>query len=253
MQFNRDSNGYILVFLLAMVFVVAVSLSFVNSALDPTIKQNQIVDTKTQILKSVVQVPEGKSPSDVFTQEFVLNEYDNKIEEIMVNHLGEPIDLSTSEETPFQVAQSFKKELKKPEDQRRYPVFLYSAQDGGTYSILPLSGLGLWDAIWGYLAVGKDFNTIKGAAFDHKAETPGLGARITEQWYGEQFEGKKLFDGDYEYNLMMKKGENNPEVDTDPYVVDGLSGATLTAQGLATMIENGALNYKPYFNKSRNN
>lgn len=256
MQFNKDSNGYIVVFLVVMVLVVAVSLSFVNSALKPTITRNQVVDVKSQILKSVIDVPEGQTASDILTESFVLQEYDSKIEELLVDYQGASIDPATSDMTPFEIAkpENFKKELKKPVEERRYPVFKYSAESGDTYYIFPLSGLGLWDMIWGYMAVGSDYNTIKGAAFDHKGETPGLGARITEPWYGNQFNGKKLFSTDeYEYKLYMMKGENNAVVDTDDYAVDGLSGATLTANGLASMLEVGAENYKPFFTNKRNN
>lgn len=256
MQFNKDSNSYIVIFLVVMVLVVAVSLSFVNSALKPTITKNEIVDVKSQILKSVVDIPEGQEPADVLTESFVLQEFDAKIEELLVDYQGNYIDPATVDETPFEIAKpkNFKKEIQKPEEERRYPVFKYSAENGDVFYIFPLSGLGLWDMIWGYMAIGSDYNTIKGAAFDHKGETPGLGARITESWYGNQFNGKKLFDpAEFEYKLTVKKGEGNVEAQTNEYVVDGLSGATLTADGLANMLELGAANYKPFFTKNRNN
>lgn len=239
MSLDRDSNGYIVIFLVVMVLVVAVSLSFVNSGLKPIIKTNEMVDKKTQILKSVVDVP---AEGDV--AQFVLGTYDKHIEEKVLNSKGEEIESST---TAFDIA--FEKEVKLPEEERHYPLYVYSG-DEGTYYIIPLTGLGLWDKIWGYLAIKDDYSTVRGAAFDHKGETPGLGARITEDWFSGQFEGKEIFDASGDYDFAVLKGSGNPQAATDPHVVDGISGATLTCQGVNAMLANCVAYYKPFFEKT---
>lgn len=251
MSLDKESNGYIVIFLLVMVLIVSISLSAVNSALKPTINRNQVVDTKSQILKSVIDIPEGKEPADLLTEEFVLSEYDSKITEYAVDAAGNVIDEAKLDQSPFQIARDFKKELKKDPKDRRYPVFKYDGSNG-TFYIIPLSGLGLWDAIWGYLAVKEDYVTVRGTAFDHQAETPGLGARITEDWFQQQFGGKKLYGEDGEYQLQVLKGEGNPNVGNSPYLVDGLSGATLTAQGVDAMLAKCVSLYEPYFEKTKN-
>ena len=239
MSLDKDSNGYIVIFLVVMVLVVAVSLSFVNSGLKPTIKLNEMVDKKTQILKSVVDVP---AEGDV--AKFVLGTYKEHIEEKVLNSKGEIIE---SDESAFDI--QFEKEVKLPEEERHYPLYIYNG-DEGTYYIIPLTGLGLWDKIWGYLAIKQDFETIRGAAFDHKGETPGLGARITEDWFREQFNGKELFDESGDYDFKVLKGSGNPQVATDPHVVDGISGATLTCQGVNAMLARCVEFYEPFFEKT---
>lgn len=233
---NRDSNGYIVVFLLVMVFVVAVSLSLMNSVLKPTIDRNVMVDKKTQILKSVIT-----DPSVVYTDEYVLSTYKDHIKEFIINNKGEIRPSEGDEAFDIDLA----KMLKEPEADRKYPVFKYT-DDNGSYYIFPLSGLGLWDKIWGYVSVEPDFNTIRGTAFDHKGETPGLGARITEDWFRNQFHGDKFYDDKGDYALTILKG-NNPEAETSPYKVDGVSGATLTSNGVNNMLKNCIALYKPFF------
>ena len=107
-------------------------------------------------------------------------------------------------------------------------------------------GAGLWDWISGYMAIDKDLNTIRGIAFDHKQETPGLGARITEIGVQDRYIGKKLFDGSELKSVTMVKGEGKTGL--SEYEVDGLSGATLTAKGVNIMLEHYIGCYTGYLN-----
>lgn len=244
MPFNRDSTSYILIFVAIMVGVVAISLAFVSSALQPTIKDNEVLDKKIQILSSVITDQE-------FTKDFVNAQYEGNIEEMLVDKDGNKIAVD-ADNKPFDIALNFNKEIRKPEEERRYPVFKYSG-DNGEYYILPLEGQGLWDRIWGYVSVESDFNTIYGSSFGHKGETPGLGALITEMWFQKQFNGKKAFDVDGVYQLEVLKGQGNELAKTSAYDVDGISGATITAQGVDAMLEKGFNMYKPYFEKVSEN
>lgn len=101
------------------------------------------------------------------------------------------------------------KENKKPADQRVFPLFIFKSADNKTYNILYTRGKGLWDEIWGYITLDSDLNTIAGQAFDHKGETPGLGAEIKDNksWY-TQFTGKKLYNeaGEYKSVAVVKGG-----------------------------------------------
>ena len=84
-------------------------------------------------------------------------------------------------------------EIKKPANEQRFPLYK-ALVDNINYYIIPLRGSGLWDAIWGYIALKSDINTIQGAVFDHKAETAGLGAEITQEWFMNRFKDEKVFD-----------------------------------------------------------
>lgn len=241
MPFNRDSNSYIIIFVAIMVGVVAISLAFMNSALKPTIKENEVLDKKAQILSSVIS---GKE----LTKEFVNTEYNSKIEELLVDSAGNIVADATTK--AFDV--DYRKEIRKPQSERHYPVFKYT--DGAeSYYIVPLEGQGLWDRIWGYLAIKGDFNTIHGSSFGHKGETPGLGALITESWFTEPFKNKKLYNEEGEYEFGILKGRGNELAKTSPYKVDGLSGATITADGVNAMLAKGSGFYRPFFNKQSEN
>ena len=108
-------------------------------------------------------------------------------------------------------------------------------------------GAGLWDAIWGYIALDTDLETIKGVAFGHAGETPGLGARITSPEIQDRYKGKKIYDtaGDL-ISVEMLRGENNAVSLLDDYHVDGMSGATLTARGVNDMLKNYFQHYMPF-------
>ena len=141
-------------------------------------------------------------------------------------------------------------EIKKPATEQRFPLYRASV-DEQSYYIIPLRGAGLWDAIWGYIALKEDKNTIQGAVFDHKGETAGLGAEITQQWFQDRFVGEKIFD--LQGNLVginVSKTNNDPnDSDKDDHEVDAISGATITGDGVTDMIIERLQHYLPYFEK----
>ena len=106
--------------------------------------------------------------------------------------------------------------------------------NGAVKYILPLSGKGLWGGIGGYLALDEDKNTIYGVNFNHESETPGLGAKIVEMPFREQFEDKHIrnAEGQVVSVAVLKKG-NMAEGQEQ---VDAISGATITSKGVETMI-----------------
>ena len=140
-------------------------------------------------------------------------------------------------------------EIKKPKNEQRFPIYLAEV-DSSNYYIVPLRGVGLWDAIWGYVALEGDKNTIKGAVFDHKGETAGLGAEITQNWFQNSFKGEKVFDQEGELvGINVSKTNNDPDgIDKDDNEVDAISGATITGDGVTDMIKERLQNYLPFFN-----
>ena len=74
-------------------------------------------------------------------------------------------------------------EIKKPANEQRFPLYKAWVVENLNYYIIPLRGSGLWDAIWGYIALKSDINTIQGAVFDHKAETAGFEQRLLKSVY----------------------------------------------------------------------
>ena len=106
--------------------------------------------------------------------------------------------------------------------------------NGATKYVLPLEGKGLWGGIGGYLALDEDKNTIWGVNFNHEGETPGLGAKIVEKEFRAQFEGKHIRNTENEVVsvAVLKKGKFAEGKEQ----VDAVSGATITSEGVSTML-----------------
>ena len=119
--------------------------------------------------------------------------------------------------------------------------------NGAVKYILPLSGKGLWGGIGGYLALDEDKNTIYGVNFNHESETPGLGAKIVEMPFREQFEGKHIrnAEGQVVSVAVLKKG-NMAEGQEQ---VDAISGATITSSGVSTMLQTNLEEYQEFLNQ----
>ncbi|NNM23523.1 MAG: FMN-binding protein, partial [Flavobacteriaceae bacterium] len=147
-----------------------------------------------------------------------------------------------------------KKEANKAKDgdyKRRLPLFI-GEKDGEEVYVVPVRGKGLWDAIWGFVAMDKTM-TIEGVYFDHKGETPGLGAEIKQRFFMDDFEGESfLDDGNFE-SIKVAKGNNDPKnLDKTDNEVDALAGATITGDGLSAMLKKDVRMYVSYF-KNLNN
>ena len=141
-------------------------------------------------------------------------------------------------------------ELKKPDDQQSLPVFIARLDNGDTAYVLPLRGKGLWGPIWGYISLKSDFNTIYGAMFDHKGETPGLGAEIGQQWFIEPFKGKTIFDQNGKFtSIQIIKGG---AADDNPHGVDAISGGTITSKGVEKMIFDNLGSYQAFIQTHKN-
>lgn len=120
------------------------------------------------------------------------------------------------------------------EDDQQYRVV---CSDGTSGIAVRLDGKGLWGPIWGYAVVSADGQTLKGVCFDHKSETPGLGAKITEEAFMKAFEGKKLYDKDGNFvSVRVLKPGTSPEI-VEENRVDAISGATLTSKGVDEMMQ----------------
>ena len=119
-------------------------------------------------------------------------------------------------------------------------VVYQASVDGATKYVLPVKGRGLWGGLWGYISVNDDRQHVFGTYFDHESETAGLGARIKERWFQEQFNGKPIFtDNPQQVALtVVKKGQSKAETE-----IDGVTGATLTSNGVADMVTNGLQAY----------
>lgn len=231
---DKNSTAYSFGFAAVVTLIVAVALTLVAEGLSPRKAANELTYKKRDILSGVVENIGDLSDDEVIAQ------FDERIRQVIINNDGEQIN----PEGVNAIDIDLKKEKKKPAAEQRLPLFVAAAESGDNY-IVPVRGSGLWDEIWGFIAIESDFNTIKAVAFDHAGETPGLGAEIKDNsaWKA-QFDGKKLFDenGKFVSVDVVKGGVKDPE-----HQVDAISGATITGDGVADMMENDIQKYVPYF------
>ena len=220
---NINSNKYTYIFAVVMVVLVAALLSIAATSLKPFQDKNVELEKKSDILRSIGI--EGEDADALFAK---------YITEQLVIQNGAAVE---SEVSAFDIDMASAVALSAEERQ----VPLYKAEvEGNTYYVLPLRGKGLWGPIWGYVALEGDGNTILGATFGHKTETPGLGAEIATPIFQDQFPGKKLFTQAYE-GIEVRKGDAAGDQQ-----VDGISGGTITSVGVQTMISDCLAPYKKY-------
>lgn len=230
------SNRYTFVYAIVISVITAVLLAFASEGLKPLQQANVALDKKINILRSV-RIETQK-------REDIERIYKNQVTELVVDAKGEVMSGIGAN------AIVLKDEVGKPAADRRLPVYVYTADGGKKFYILPLYGVGLWGPIWGYVSLEGDFNTVYGAYFDHKGETPGLGAEISEKPFQQQFEGKKIMEGDQFVSVYVTK-----TTDKIPYGpehrVDGISGGTITSRGTDEMLKDCIAPYLSYFNKMK--
>ena len=220
-------------------------LSFTRMKLGPIQKVQVEIDTKKKILGAVMDI-------STLSSDEVLELYNKKMSSVVLDISGNEVLASDGEKLIAEEI-NIQKNYKIEKNDRNYPVFMFS-DDGNTidYYIFPMFGNGLWDWISGFVALDKDLNKVVGVAFDHKAETPGLGARISSNEIQDRYKGKEIFDGlGNLVSVRMLKKENNSELNI--HEVDGMSGATITANGLNDMLKNYLDCYLPFIIKNKKN
>lgn len=253
---NTNSNTYTVIYSTVLVVVVAAVLAFAAMALKPMQDENVKKETITQVLTAAAQ-----SDADVTISEDtnVMEMYVEKITDAFYvdgngNRKGQ-MNMGKEDLNKIQVATTA--DLKNQNDiikkieagqadllsSLELPVYVLDI-NGKEITVIPCYGAGLWGPIWGYLAVTEDGKTIAGAVFDHKSETPGLGAKITEDFFQGQFPGKKFSEGEERF-AVVKGGAKGAENG-----VDAISGATITSQALGKTINTWSKYYEPYLSKA---
>lgn len=233
-----ENNRYVVVFILILTAAVAVMLTGLREVTKSQAEINEDIFNKRAILKAVENhLDDGKKVDDL-SDDDVLKIFEEKVEQIAIDREGQVLEGVLAEDIDM------KKERKKSAEEQQLPLFVYN-QAGSTFYILSIRGNGLWDEIWGNVALESDLNTVTGASFDHQAETPGLGAEIKDNpSFPARFEGKKIYNNAGEYvSITVKKGGAE---DGNPHQVDGITGATVTADGVSKMLYEGIKNYQPY-------
>ena len=245
-----DKNSYTILFAVIMVLVVGSLLAGVAQGLSSRIAENQRFEKQQNILYAM-GVNNNEGTSDVA---FIpANVVEPAFHKYITHQLVVQGDNVTEDPNAYLIDIKKEEELvkKDPNYKRRLPLFV-GEKDGKTLYIIPMRGKGLWDAIWGFVAVDNDL-VVHGVYFDHAGETPGLGANIKERYFMDDFAGEHIMSGDAFKGIDVAKGNNDPvNLRKEDNKVDALAGATITGNGIAAMIKKDVGLYIPYLKKLKN-
>ncbi|MDR0728967.1 MAG: NADH:ubiquinone reductase (Na(+)-transporting) subunit C [Prevotellaceae bacterium] len=254
LKWNKNSNGYTVLYTTALVVVVATALALTATGLKSRQQANIAMEKKQAILAAVHKTdsvddqPNKRTYIEVLYKKYIVEQY-------IVGEGGErkegdafAVDMKTQYDIIRQIDagnldSAQQATLRATLD---LPVYVCRNDDGAYKYILPVYGLGLWGAVWGYVAFDDDMNTIYGATFDHKGETPGLGAEIATPTFSKKFIGKQIFDHGVFTSVHILKGGVSSD---DLHAVDAISGGTITSRSVETMLKNNLAKYLPFLSR----
>jgi Na+-transporting NADH:ubiquinone oxidoreductase subunit C len=253
------SNSYIFKFALIMVVIVATCLSLAYAVLKPFQEANRKNEKILNLLQAAGIEANTSTAVEVYQSHL--------ISEMLLDPVtGDALSIYLPDGT-YQTGdrRAFDQDMKKLLNAQKafnqgkttenppIPLFLLRRDNGDTLYIIPMQGRGLWGPVWGNIAVGSDRNTIVGATFDHKSETPGLGAEINQPFFMDMFSGKRLLDenGNFKSVKVVKGGVSTLAEDQRIHAVDAISGGTITSDGVTDMLRDCLKYYEPFFKKAQ--
>ncbi len=237
---NKNKNSYIILYATVLVVVVAAVLSFAAISLKPMQQENIKIEKMGAILNSIGEgqeadsAPQGKAA-------YIEEEYSKYIvDAFCVDAQGERVEGADAFGVLDNLTEAFA-------TKSNMPVFEAKLPDGSKLYVVATYGKGLWGPVWGYVALNSDCNSVYGVVLDHKSETPGLGAEIATKPFTDQFVGKEIFsEGEY-VGITLTKGAGSSA--GNPNAVDGITGGTITGNGVSEMLVRCLGDYVPFFEK----
>ena len=253
MAVDVNSNKYTFIFAAVMVIVVATLLALASESLKPMQKQNVANEKRQNILTSIgieVDAAEAEAAYNLNLDTALVLDANGFVVE---NPKVKAFDIDVLKDYKAGLSGIYKANGDDMDAMKaallawgdggvNYPLFVLKKGGENVY-VVPMVGTGLWGPIWGYVTVAADGKTVVGAVFDHKSETPGLGAEINQASFQKPFEGKSIFDesGEFTGIKVMKGGAKGSE-----HGVDAISGGTITSNGVTEMIVRTLKIYEPY-------
>ena len=252
---NNDTIVKTLFVAISLCLVCSAVISSAAVGLRDLQEANQKLDQQKKILAAANLLDDSKSIEEIFLS------IEPKIINLNNGEYSDFIDVDMYDETDFARDENTSIKLSSDQDiatlKRRenyQKVYLHYEGDSLAAVILPVRGYGLWGTLYGYLAVEPDFQTIIGLEFFKHKETPGLGAEVDNPKWKSQWNGKTIFSPEGEVLIAVIKGSVDKASASANYQVDGLSGATITSNGVSNLLSFwlGDLGFKPYINKMLN-
>lgn len=257
MSKEKEGVRQILVVATSLCLVASVLVSGAAVLLRPAQQENQALDRKRNILDAAGLLTPGEDVDALFEQ------VEPRVVDLDTGEFADVEDPAGYDQRKASRDPAASAGLPPSEDvagiKRRANmanIYLVRADDGSLETvILPVHGYGLWSTMYAYLALGPDGSTVQGLKFYEQAETPGLGGEITNPRWLSQWEGKEVLDENGEPAIRLVKGGVQSGTPDAEHKVDGLSGATLTANGVTNMMQFwlGDQGFGPFLAKLRQN
>lgn len=250
----RESNRYILIFIFIICVSCAGILSILSHLLAPRQEQSRELYLSTQLLIAADLIQRDQKHS----QAELLKIYNDRVEMRLTNNKG---DLITFEQVGIDPKTYLRENEKKGYAKLPYKLVYIIKEpnsDQPTGYVLPVNGYGLWDAIYGYISVTSDADTVIGAVWYEQGETPGLGGEIGTAKWQSQFPGKLIFQespgGQTDFKtarlgIRVVKTTVEQELGDKPAAksaVDGISGATKTGEGVTDAYKTSLEPYRAF-------
>ena len=249
MAIKTEKNSYTLLFAVCLVVIVGTLLAAVDSSLKEKIRINKTLEKQQNILYAIgINENEGNSVSFISTEKA-----EQEFNKYVINQIYIQGQNIIEDDKAYLIDVKKEKALSKdPNYKRRLPLFI-AEKDGKNLYVAPIRGKGLWDAIWAYVSLDENM-TIQGIYFDHKAETPGLGANIKQRFFMDDFIGESLLDSQGNFKGVTVSKTNLDPKNEDKYdnEVDAIAGSTITGDGVTAMIRSDLSLYQTYFNSLNN-
>lgn len=235
----NDSIGKMLLVTIVLSLVCSVLVSSAAVLLRPLQERNVELARKARILEVAGLMEPGRPVDELFQG------VETRLVELETGAYTEALDPETFDQVVAARDPELGVAIPPWEDiagitrRARYaPVYLVEDDAGAVdMVILPVHGYGLWSTMYGFLALSGDGRTVRGLTFYQHAETPGLGGEIENPRWLEKWEGRQVFGPEGEVRLQVVHGSVDPGSEWADWSVDGLSGATLTADGVSNMVK----------------
>lgn len=254
---DRNSSLYIVGFAAVVCLVCSVLVSGAAVALKDRQDENKVLDQKSKVLSVAGVLADGASPSADEIQKLYEQNVTPRLVDLATGAFAEGDAATYDQEKATKDPGASKALARNAAQVGRVPKLglVYQIGKGGKTGkaemyVLPIVGKGLWSTMRGLLAVSHDANTIKGLTYVSHGETPGLGGEVDNARWKSLWPGRRIYDDKGAVAIRVVKGQAGP-VEQAPHQVDGLSGATITSNGVTFMMQLwlGAEGYGPFLKK----
>ncbi|WP_086931541.1 Na(+)-translocating NADH-quinone reductase subunit C [Agarilytica rhodophyticola] len=235
---NKDTIQKTITVAVTLCVVCSVIVSTAAVVLRPAQKANKEADIKTNILRAADMYEPGKSIDEQFEKvqaklvDLSSGKFSDAVDVTTYDQFKASKDPAMSEDLPTEVDIASLSRLEK-----YAKVYVVQGNAGVERIILPIRGYGLWSTLKGFIALESDLNTVIGLGYYEHKETPGLGGEVDNPKWKALWPGKKVYDAQGNVELGVLKGAVDTSAPGAEYKVDGLSGATLTSNGVDYMIK----------------